>query len=234
MKKLSTILIILTFLTLMLFGVVLSQSVQAGTQLWDFENDAQIDEWQAVNGTWEINDGVLQETSMAESGMHAVVGDENWENYTLEAKIRVDEHRYAGLIFRVISDFEYYVFYIELDPTPNDLCFFKHKQGGFGERDRPEPNKTNASALDITRGEWFTMRIVVEGNEFTCFLNDEEMCVGTDNLGNEYEKGKVGVFAWQTKASFDDLTISGPEIEGMAVDSKNKLTTTWGKIKRSR
>lgn len=83
----------------MIFGVIISQSVQAGTELWDFENDTQIDEWQVVNGTWEINDGVLQETSMAESAMHAVVGDENWENYTLEAKIRVDEHRYAGLIF---------------------------------------------------------------------------------------------------------------------------------------
>jgi len=221
-----------TLFALMIFGAsLISQPAWAGTQLWDFENAAQADDWEVINGTWEINDGVYQETSKAESAMHSLVGDENWVDYTLEARIRVDDHRYAGLIFRALNEFEYYVFYIELDPGPNDLCFFKHVQGGFGNRERPDPNKTNASGEPLTRGEWFTMKIVVVGNEFTCFLNDIEMCVGTDNLGNEYERGKVGVMAWQTKASFDDFTVSGPDVEGAAVDLRDKLAIAWGKLK---
>jgi len=222
-----------TLFALMIFSAsLISQPAWAGTQLWDFENAGQAGDWEVANGTWEINDGVYQETSKAESAMHSLAGDENWVDYTLEAKIRVDDHRYAGLVFRAKNEFEYYVFYVELNPQPNDLCFFKHKQGGFAERDRPEPNKTTiAGRNDLKHGEWLTMRIVVEGNEFTCFLNDEEMCVGTDNLGNEYESGKVGVWAWQTKASFDDFTVSGTEIEGAAVDPQDKLAITWGKLK---
>jgi hypothetical protein len=224
----------LTLLALMTFGASLvSQPAWAGTKMWDFEDAAQAGDWEVANGTWEIQDGVYKEISMAESAAHSLAGDVTWDNYTLEAKIRVDEHRYAGLAFRAQNEFEYYVFYIELNPEPNDLCFFKHKQGGFGERDRPEPNKTDASGEDIKHGEWFTMKIVVEGNEFTCFLNDKEMCVGSDNLGNEYTNGRVGVFAWQTRASFDDITVSGPGIEGTttAVNPQNKLAITWGKLK---
>jgi hypothetical protein len=224
----------LAFFALITFGASLvSQPAWAGTKVWDFENAAQANDWEVVNGTWKINDGLYQETSKAESAMHSMVGEEDWDNYTLEAKIRVDEHRYAGMAFRAISEFEYYVFYVELNPQPNDLCFFKHKQGGFAERDRPNPNKTSIVARnDLKHGEWFTMKIVVEGNKFTCFLNDKETCVGNDNLGNEYKKGKVGVWAWQTKASFDDFTVSGPQIKGMAVDSRNKLAIKWGKLKQ--
>ena len=76
------------------------------------------------------------------------------------------------------------------------------------------------------------MKIVVEGNEFTCFLNDQETTVGTDNLGNEYVAGKVGVWAWQTKGSFDDFKVYGPDIEGAAVDSRGKLAITWGGLKQ--
>jgi hypothetical protein len=76
------------------------------------------------------------------------------------------------------------------------------------------------------------MKIIVEGNNFTCFLNDQETTVGTDNLGNEYLGGKVGVWAWQTKGSFDDFRVYGPDIEGTAVNFQDKLAFTWGEIKR--
>ena len=223
----------LTVFALMIFGAILvCQPVWAGTQLWDFEAAKQADDWQVANGTWEIQGGVYSETSAAESAMHSLAGDENWEDYTLEGKIRLDGN-YAGLVFRALNEFEYYVFYMELVPAPRNLAFFKHKQGGFGERDRPDPNKTDISGEKLARGEWITLKIVVEGNKFTCFINDKQMCEGTDNLGNEYKKGKVGVWAWQTKASFDDFTVSGPGIEGgAAVAPQNKLAITWGKLKK--
>jgi len=44
-----------------------------------------------------------------------------------------------------------------------------------------------------------------------------------------YTKGKVGIWAWQTKASFDDFKVSGPGIGdgATAVDPRRKLATTW-------
>jgi hypothetical protein len=219
---------------LVIFVSLVSQSALAGEQLWDFEDGGQINDWEIINGTWEINDGVLQETSGAESGMHAYVGDAGWENYTIEADMRIDEGKYAGIVFRGQADYEYYVFYLELTPAPNDLCFFKHKPGGSGARDRPSPNKTGVGGrADLVHGEWINFRAVVEGNDFQLFLNDQETVpAATDNLGNEYTVGKAGVFAWETKVSFDNFKVYGPDIEGAAVDSRDKLETTWGRLKQ--
>lgn len=45
--------------------------------------------------------------------------------------------------------------------------------------------------------------------------------------------GKVGVWAWQTKGSSDDFRVYCPDIEGAAVDSRNKLAGTWGELKQT-
>ena len=220
-------------LVLALFVVLFSQPALAGEQLWDFENDGQIDDWEIINGTWEIDKGVLQEISAAESGMHAYVGDASWENYTIEADMRIDEGKYAGIVFRGQEDYEYYVFYLELSPDPGDLCFFKHIPGGPGARERPSPNKTGVGNRgDLVHGEWIHFKVIVAKNNFQLFLNDEETVPeATDNLGNEYPSGKAGVFAWQTKVSFDNFKVYGPDIQGAAVDSQGKLATAWGDLK---
>ena len=228
-------------LVLVVFVGLFSQPALAGGQLWDFEKADQIDDWESINGTWEINDGVLQEVSGAESGMHAYVGDAGWKDYTFEGDMRVDVGKYAGMVFRGQDDYEYYTFYIELTPDPGNMCFFKHIAGGPGARERPSPNKTAVGAIGgIVHGEWFHFKLIVEGNEFQLFVNDEELVPeATDNLGNEYDAGKIGVFAWQTTASFDNIMVYGPEIKGaavdnegnIAVDSQGKLATAWGELK---
>jgi hypothetical protein len=48
---------------------------------------------------------------------------------------------------------------------------------------------------------------------------------------SSYPAGRIGVWAWQTAASFDDVTITGDEIEDMAVKPEKKLAITWGKIR---
>ena len=216
---------------------LVSRFVWAGQLLWDFEDPKQLDEWELINGTWVIRDGILREISGDERAMHAFVGDEEWEDYTLEAKVRVDEGNYAGLVFRALNELEYYVFYVELMSSPRDLCFFKYVGGVLGRpiRHRPKPNKTDISGEDLRRGKWLTMKILVRKNEFTCFINNKKICVGTDDLGdhNRYREGKIGVWAWQTKASFDDLKIRSADIEGIAVGFRDKLAIAWGEIKVS-
>ena len=221
---------VIIILLLMSFVVLFSQPALAGELLYDFENKGQLDDWESINGSWDIKGGVLQETSAAESGMHAYVGEAEWEDYTFEVDMRIDEGKYAGVVFRGQDDYEYYVFYIELTPDPGNMCFFKHVPGGPGARERPSPNKTPVGGIDgVAHGEWINFRVVVEGNDFQLFLNDvETVPEATDNLGNEYEAGKVGVFAWQTKASFDNFKITADFI---AVESQGKLATAWGELK---
>ena len=44
----------------------------------------------------------------------------------------------------------------------------------------------------------------------------------------------IGVWGWETGASFDDVTITGDNvIDTLAVDPNHKLATTWGRLKRA-
>ena len=93
---------------LALICVFISQPLYAGTQFWDFEKDAK--DWKVANGTWAVDDGVYKVTKGA-AAEHSLVGKKDWDNYTVEAKIRIDTHHWAGLIFRAKSEMEYYVYY---------------------------------------------------------------------------------------------------------------------------
>ena len=46
-------------------------------------------------------------------------------------------------------------------------------------------------------------------------------------------QGQAGVWAWETAASFDDVTVSGDAVEGLTpVEPQDKLATTWGRLKQ--
>jgi len=211
---------------LVLFAVLLSQSSFAGTQLWEFEKNAE--GWKVANGKWEVVDGVYK---LARGGQaeHSLVGEEDWDNYTIEAKVRLDEHHWAGLVFRAKSEMEYYVYYMNVPNNKTEL--WRHKQGGWASRDNLAQIPA-VGGVQIKNGEWYDMKVEVEGDTFKLYINGEFQKENSDGV---YKKGQVGVWAWQTAASFDDFTVAGKNIEDtLAVDPNRKLTTTWGRLKKVR
>ena len=64
------------------------------------------------------------------------------------------------------------------------------------------------------------------------FINGE---LQTDQFSDAaYKTGKIGVWAWQSEASFDDVTITGDNVKHtLAVDPRRKLAITWGKLKQT-
>lgn len=200
----------------------------AGTQLWDFEKAEQEKEWTVANGKWKIDGGVYKETSGGEAAMHTLIGEENWDDYTVEAKIRIDDAgQWAGLVFRAQSEFEYYIYYLNV--PDNIIELWRHKKGGFDARDNIR--KVPATKVKINNDEWYDVKVTVEGDQFELFINDESQGGDKDNT---YKTGKVGVWAWQSKASFDDFTVNGDNIKDtLAVDPRRKLAITWGKLKQT-
>jgi len=76
---------------------------------------------------------------------------------------------------------------------------------------------------------WHEVRAVIEGDYFEIYM-DGELQDDTINDGS-YPAGRIGVWAWQTGASFDDVTVTGDDIKDMAVEPDKKLAITWGKIR---
>ena len=100
-----------------------------GFRLWGFQTGG--DHWKAANGSWKIQKGAYAEISATEKAAHTLFGEADWTDYTVEAKIRIDANRWARLVFRAVSEYEYYIVYSE--PTPGVSAFF-NIMGKIGQR----------------------------------------------------------------------------------------------------
>ncbi len=226
LKKYSVLTKLAVLGLFILCPVLISLPTSAGTQLWDFDKDAE--GWKVANGTWAVTGGVYK-LSKGGQAEHSLVGEEDWDDYTIEAKIRLDEGSWAGLAFRAKSEMEYYVYYFNVPDNKTEL--WRHKVGNWGSRDNLDQIPA-VGGVKIKNGEWIDMKVEVEGDTFKLYINDEFQ---KENNDAQYGEGKVGVWAWDTGASFDDFTVSGDNIEDtLAVDPNRKLTTTWGRLKELR
>ena len=209
---------------LMLFSVFIAGPSFAGTQLWDFNKDAE--GWKAANGNWTVEDGVYK-VSKGAAAEHSLVGETNWDDYTIEAKIRIDSGSWAGLAFRAKSEMEYYVYYFNVPDNKTEL--WKHTAGAWGNRQNLAQIPA-VGGVKITNGDWIDMKIEVAGDTFTLHINGKKQ---KEDKDASYAAGQVGVWAWETAASFDDFTVEGKNIKDtLAVDPTLKLTTTWGRLKQ--
>jgi hypothetical protein len=225
-NKMKILNLFLTVISIALLCVsMLAGTADAGTQIWDFEKADQEKEWNVATGKWGIEDGVYQETSGATAAMASFVGEEDWTDYTVEAKIRIEQSNWAGLIFRAKSDLEYYVLYFGVGAT---IELWRHKPPNVDSRDNIF-NIPQKGVGAFAAGEWYTLRAVVEGDEFQLFVNDELQNEVVDAV---YDAGRIGVWAWQATASFDDVTVTGDGIKDTtAVNPDKKLAITWGKLR---
>ena len=216
---------LIPFSLIMLLGIAFSLPTFAGTQLWDFEEKH--DDWKVANGKWAIKGGVYQ-VEKGGRAEHSLVGEEDWDDYTVEAKIRIDEHNWAGLVFRAQSEHEYYVYYLNIPNNKSEL--WRHSKGAWDTRQAINSNIPATKKVKIELEEWLDVKAVIEGEIFKFYINGELQGEQKDNV---YKTGKIGVWAWETAASFDDVMITGDNvIDTLAVDANDKLATTWGRLKR--
>lgn len=202
-------------------------SVSASALTWDFENPAQMREFKSPNGDWTIKDGVMMESNKLNMpAQRILVGDENWTDYTIEAKIRIDQGNWAGIVFRAKSDFEYYVAYLNVPDNKSEL--WRHIPGAHDARNAINSNFA-AQKTVVQREKWMKVKIEVTGDKFRYTLNDQFQWEATDG---QYKNGRIGLWTWQTAASFDDLSVNGKGIPvGLAVQPQGKATLTWAALK---
>ena len=220
------------------FVVTMSSMLLQSTFVWslyfDFEDDAQLDQWE-LQGTWEIEEDD-QNGSKVLSGEGtnetiALVGEEDWTDYTIEfeASGQTDE---ISVAFRAQDPDNFLSFMIA--PSLNLSEWFKKEGGQFDEN-----ISSSGDNLSVNIQEWHEYKLVVQGDEATMFVDGAEVLEILDlsALSDVFQKGRVGFRQWDDQAHYDNILITGPNIlatpgePGFAVTPAAKLATTWGALK---
>jgi len=219
----------LTFFTFALLLMMIFL-VDAVALTWDFEKQAQLDNWKTINGKWEIEKGQLKGTLGPDyMGIVCIFeGSEDWTDYTFEAKTTVTEGKYT-----------YWMVRVQLDPLSYYTFERSHSNSAtIWRRDKGQHTKLMAGpALKQGHLETHIWKMEVKGDQISVFLDDELLVEAKDNT---YKKGTVGFGGHSLDSAtgknvilFDDVSVNGPGIpESLSVSPCGKLALTWGEMKK--
>ena len=79
-------------------------------------------------------------------------------------------------------------------------------------------------------GETYRLKIVAEGQNYQCFVDDELLFDDSDDAKFR-DSGRIGFITYEANVHFDNLIIDGEEIPAFAVEPNGRLATRWGQLK---
>jgi len=191
---------------------------------YDFEEGDQ--GWQQINGTCNAENGVYVVTGSDGVG---VLPDSDWQDewtdYTAECKAQMQQGPdNMGIVIRYQNTTTYYMFSIMNGRQQAEIW------------SRVNGNYTNEETIEFPNdmNKWYKIKVVVEGDDFEFYIDDELITEWSDN---KLKSGRVGVRTYSSVSHFDNVLINGPGIPrtqgepGFAVNPASKLSTIWGNIK---
>lgn len=217
------------FCLCMFLSLILANGVYA---LIDDFNDGNDSGWTQIQGDWSVENGEYAQeeieyttTATYETYTRSFFGETEWTDYTIEAKVRIEEGGIVapiiGIFFRVTDISEtgdYYYFRLDqraaegpaLIKSPNEILL---------------ENMANPCEIGVD----YILKVEVEGDNFKCYIDDElEMEVSDAS----FTSGAIGVGTFNADGRFDDVTVNGPGIAANAVSANGKLATTWASLKK--
>ena len=213
--------------------LVVSGSVPAGTWRDDFEDRTER-EWEIYNlnrqvEKWWVNDGEAI-GQIFERGFMSLwmAGSLDWSNYSVSCRAKlVDEKNddaSVGLTLYDRGDEDLrYLFFVNF--TIGTVSIIKATPNQWFVRNFPF-----VADMDT----WYELRATVNEDVLE-FRVDDEVFLGRDL--EPFKSGQAGLVVSNARAHFDDVEVAGQDIkEGgpgkpRAVDTVNKLATTWGRMK---
>ena len=198
--------------------------------LTDNFNDGNANGWTEIQGDWSVKkDEYVQEdtkwttTATHETYTRSYLGEEDWEDYTFSAKVRIEEGGelapIIGIFFRVTEKSDtgdYYLF--RLDERASEAP-------GLNKAPNITMQINNNDPAEIGRD--YILKVEVKGDNIKCYVDDKlEIEVEDDS----FPQGAIGVGTFNAEGHFDDVNVNGKGIPS-AVLTEGKLSTTWGWIK---
>ena len=248
----------LTSIIILLF--LLPFSALAGTFIETFD-DGELEGWQELAhlnetaGSWNVINDELHAVSHEGFPHLLTMGDDTWEDYTLEFDVKPLRKHGRGAIAIAVRVKGSLLFY----------CSFAD-QVIFGNKDPRLDSFLNCMKGDLRDLEfvllyfeshpllklnkWSHLKLSIKGTNFIFSLNGKEIAETGDDFAlphdgekiktkagklTGFQTGGVGLGLANYTALFDNITVTGesiPNSGGFAVTPQEKLAVTWGQLKQ--
>ena len=245
--------------TIVVIFTLLPFSALAGTFLETF-GGKELEGWEELvqlnkaPGSWEIIDGELHAVSRETFVRLLTTGDNTWRDYTVEFDVKPLNKHGIGAIsiaarvqrtWLVHCSVEDPVLLVDGVPLPGERisCNLRNLHDGLSIRLDAGPHPL------LHLKKWSHLKLSVEENIIAFSINGKQI-MGPMEILNlkgakhpefnfdefpDFQTGGVGFGLANYTAVFDNITVTGDSIPnrgGLLVTPREKLTTTWGRLKR--
>lgn len=162
-------------------------------------------DWNVASGTWVIAaDGpnrAMKQSGKNEGDMFniCVLNKLKYQNLEMEVRIKAlegKEDQGGGLVWRYRDAKNYYI--ARANPLENNFRVYRVVNGNRSQ--------LQSANVKFKTGEWFTMKVVMEGNKIDCYYNGQRLLSQTDDTYND--AGNVGFWSKADAISmFDDFIV---------------------------
>ena len=205
-------------LTTLIFLLTLLSVNPSFALFFDFDDNEKPQGWKEEGGKWKVENGLyIGEELNAVEGV-TLIGEADWTDLTFETTVRNAQGNWMALVVRWKDVNNHCGLWVNLG---NSTAEWWVKAGAYAQQD--------VGAIKLNK-EKYELKVVVKGNTFEGYYNDKLV---TTMKHADHKQGRAGLLVWQGSSSFDDISIMGPGIPGLAVNPKEKLASTWARIKVS-
>lgn len=175
-----------------------------GPLLFDDFEDGTDDGWFATSGDWAVvtsgNSKVYQVKNLLDASLFSVIGDLNWTDVAVEAKVRVVE-------FGGTNSSDLIGVYARFDSPASHYYVALRGDGKLAIRKKVNINSTLGTPVSFvaTPGKQYKVRFEVQGGELRAYVDDTLMLTTQDS---ELTKGRIAVGTDNARAEFDDVTVT--------------------------
>ena len=170
----------------------------SGRALLSENFSSSLDNWKTSGGEWLVDNGKYMQITMGGRQMSVYGNGFGWGDYTCSLDVLSPKNvtgYTTGIVFRCDESLlNFYVFRIYENKY---LELAEWTEGTFRSIEQWEYPTTNNTV--------YNLKVKVEGNTFTMFVNGKEVKTITDYT---HEKGSVGCYTYKQECEFDNMIVA--------------------------
>ncbi len=170
---------------------------------WDFEQ-GNLDGWASARGQWTEMDGTIAQNS-GDRPARALAGDDAWADYAVDFDFqKIDGPDAVMVVFRAVDGRGGLQWTLGGWGNTAAKLQVLGDLGGAGVQDI----ESTRAALSLEAGRTYHVRLEVRGARVVGYVGGAKLLDVTDPVLAAHPTGRVGLGTWQTRAWFDNVTVT--------------------------